>query len=345
MKIEQYETVSFDTNLNPLGIPDSVKRAIQFNIGSVIKYPEIYYPDLKSAVMEYTGAPLDTIITGNGFSDLIRLFTALISPKKALILTPCATDYEAVLTSYGCEIDFYQLDEGADYTLDMADLIRHLDSSLDMIVIGNPNNPTSRKIPGDEIEMLADACKTLNIFLLIDEMYLEFTETPKEDTAIPLTRSYSNLTVIRSVSKFFAVPGLRFAYAVMNNPDMKKIIDLTTTKNSIASLSAIAVTQMLKDRKYIDDSRSLIHTERNLVYMAMSTSQNIHLTRPDANFMLMKILKSGVTSADIAEHCNQRGLVIRRCDDFRGLGENYIRFCFMNPKQNDLCVNTILEML
>ena len=77
----------------------------------------------------------------------------------------------------------------------------------------------------------------------------------------------------------------------------------------------------------------------------MATNKNIRLFKPYANFMLIKILKEDVTAGQLAEACNLKGMVIRKCDDFRGLDEKYVRFCFMKPAQNDLLVNTLLEVL
>jgi threonine-phosphate decarboxylase len=102
---------------------------------------------------------------------------------------------------------------------------------------------------------------------------------------------------------------------------------------------------MFKDTKYIEESRSTIHTERSLVYLAMAPCRTIRLYKPAANFMLMKLLKEDLNSSLVAEHCGLRGIMIRRCDDIRCLGNKYICFCFMNPKQNDLMVNTILEIV
>ena len=345
LRIEQYETVLYDANLNPLGIPVSVKQSIANNIGSIIKYPDIYYANLKTAIADYAGTTLERIIMGNGSPDLLRLFAALLTPKKAMILVPSSSEYEKVITSYGCEPVFYELDEELDFELDVQDLIGKLDSSLDLLILGNPNNPTSKRITREEIASIAEACKALDIFLLVDEMYVEFLDDYEEVTAVPLTDKFENLAVLRIVSKFFAVPGLRFAYAVMNNEELSNIIDLTTTKNNIATLSAIAGIDMFKDTKYIEDSRSTIHTERSLVYLAMAPCRTIKLYKPAANFMLMRILSDELTSSKVAEHCALRGIMIRKCDDIRGLGNKYIRFCFMNPKQNDLMVNTILEIV
>ncbi len=345
LRIEQYETVLYDANLNPLGIPVSVKQSIANNIGSIIKYPDIYYANLKTAIADYAHTTLERIIMGNGSPDLLRLFAALLTPKKAMLLVPSSTEYEKVITAYGCEPVFYELDEEKEYELDVEDLISHLDSSLDLLILGNPNNPTSKRILREDVAAIAEACKKQDIFLLVDEMYVEFLDDYEEVTAVPLTEDFENLAVLRSVSKFFAVPGLRFAYAVMNNEELAQIIDLTTTKNNIATLSAIAGIDMFKDQKYIEESRSTIHTERSLVYLAMAPCRTIKLFKPSANFMLMKILSDELTSSKVAEHCALRGIMLRKCDDIRGLSNKYIRFCFMNPKQNDLMVNTILEIV
>ena len=345
LRIEQYETVLYDANLNPLGIPASVKQSIANNISSIIKYPDIYYANLKTAISDYAETSLERIIMGNGSPDLLRLFMALLTPKKAMILVPSSTEYEKVIRAYGCEAVFYQLDEEQEYVLDVADLVKSLDASLDLLILGNPNNPTSKRISREDVASIAEACKSLDIFLLVDEMYVEFLDDYREVTAVPLTDEFSNLAVLRSVSKFFAVPGLRFAYAVMNNEELGQIIDLTTTKNNIATLSAIAGIDMLKDTDYIEKSRSVIHTERSLVYLAMRPCRTIKHFKPEANFMLMKLLKDDLNSSQVAEHCSLRGIMLRRCDDIRGLGDKYLRFCFMNPKQNDLMVNTILEIV
>ncbi len=345
LRLEQYETVRYDLNMNPLGIPQSARKAIAENIDAISHYPDIYYGDLKQSIAAYTSAPAESIVMGNGSSDLIRLFAALVAPKKAKLIQPCFSEYDRVLRSYGCEVEYYALKEEDDFAFSVMDFIASLDSSIDMIIIGNPNNPTSRKIPFEDMEALASACESLDIFLIIDEMYIEFLDNHEKYTSVPLTETYENLAVFRSISKFFALPGIRLAYAVMNNPVQMQIINMTTTTNNIPTLTAIVGAAVLKDTEYIEESRSTIHTERNLVYSAMSTSKTIKLIKPDANFMLLKILKKDVTSRDVYDHCHSRGIIIRRCDDIPGLNEKYIRFCFMNPKQNDLMVNTILEII
>jgi threonine-phosphate decarboxylase len=246
---------------------------------------------------------------------------------------------------YGCETDFYELDINQDYHLDMDDFIAHLSDTYDIVILGNPNNPTSQLISKADIEKLAAACKELDIALLLDEMYIEFTENYERNTAISLVNTYDNLIILRSVSKFFSVPGLRLAYAIMNNETNMTIINMTATPNSISCLTAAACTAMLEDTAYIHESHSRIFTERNLIYSAMNTNKNLRLFKPSANFVLMQILKEDVTAKSLLAHCNLKGIVLRNCENFHGLDSHFVRFSIMNPMQNDLMVNTILELL
>ena len=345
LRIEQYETVRYDINCNPLGVPDSVTRAIMENISAVGRYPDTYYDPLRNAIASYACCAPEHLVLGSGSSDLLRLFVALLAPKKALLPIPSATDYEHVLSVYGCETDFYELDINQDYHLDMDDFIAHLSDTYDIVILGNPNNPTSQLISKADIEKLAAACKELGIALLLDEMYIEFTENYERNTAISLVNTYDNLIILRSVSEFFSVPGLRLAYAIMNNETNMTIINMTATPNSISCLTAAACTAMLEDTAYIHESHSRIFTERNLIYAAMNTNKNLRLFKPSANFALMQILKEDVTAKSLLAHCNLKGIVLRNCENFHGLDSHFVRFSIMNPMQNDLMVNTILELL
>ncbi|MDE6025383.1 MAG: aminotransferase class I/II-fold pyridoxal phosphate-dependent enzyme [Lachnospiraceae bacterium] len=345
LRLEQYDTVLYNSNLNPMGIPDSVKKALSENINSIIRYPSDYYGNLKKSIADYTGCNDKNVILGSGSSDMLRLYVALIAPKKALIPAPSPIEHETALSMYGCEVCYYELSEEDDYKLNVVDFIKTLDSSYDMIILGNPNNPTSQIIDREDIETLADVCRSLDIFLVIDEMYIEFTEKYEELTSVPLVKDFTNLAVIRSISKFFAVPGLRLCYAIMSDEELLTLTETVATPNSISTLTAAACTELFKDKGYIEQSRSQIFTERNLIYSAMATNKNVKLFKPFANYMLIKILKEDVTASELAEHCKLKGIIIRNCENFHGLSDKYVRFCFMKPEQNDLLVNTMLELM
>lgn len=345
LRIEQLDTVLYNANLNPMGVPESVIKAVNESADRVVCYPTDYIPAFKNAISEYTGCSADSIVFANGSADLLRKILACEKPEKVMLLSPGVNEYEKLIDDFGCEAVFFELSEENDYEIDLAAFVGSLDSSIDMVILSNPCNPTSQLISREDIETLAAVCAELDTRLIVDEMYMEFVNKYRDVTAVPLISDYSNLTVLRSFSKFFAVPGLRISYAMSGNNEFVASMNRRFSIDSIPTLSIIACTAMLKDSGYISESNSQIYTERNLIYSAMSTNKNLRLFKPQANFMLAKILKEDVTASDIAEHCNLKGIVIRNCSNIRGLNEKYIRFCFMKPKQNDLLVNTILELL
>lgn len=345
LRLEQFDTVLYNANLNPMGIPDSVKKAISENAEAVIRYPSDYYADLKKAISSYAGCKESNILFGNGSNDMLSTIVRLKKPERALLVSPCATDYEKVLATFDCEIDYYDLKEENDFVLDYLDFAQNLNSSYDIVVLGNPNNPTSQIISKEDMETIAEVCNALDILLVIDEMYMEFVDKYESFTSVPLVESFDNIVVTRSVSKFFAVPGIRFSYAITNNTELLDKYKKFVSPINIPSLTAIACTKMLADKEYIETSNTQIFTERNLIFSAMSPSKTVKLFKPQANFMLVKLLKDDVTADQIAEHCKTKGIIIRNCENFRGLDNKYIRFCFMKPSQNDMLVNTILELL
>jgi threonine-phosphate decarboxylase len=345
LRLEQFDTVLYNANLNPMGVPESAKKAILENAERVCCYPGDYMTELNRTVAMYTGCRSTQLFYGNGTSDVIRRVIAAINPGHAVLLTPSNTEYETLLSARGCEITFYDLKEENDFAFDLADFVGTLDSSCDMIIIGNPNSPTSQLISRETLDTLAEVCKELDIFLVVDELYMEFAENYRDYTMVPNISEYDNLVVIRGTSKFFAVPGMRLSCGITNSSFLLDKIANLFDDNTIATLTAIATIAMLNDTKYVEESRSQIYTERNLIVSAMGTNKNIKLYKPAANFMLARILKEGVNAVDITDHCNAKGIVIRNCANIRGLSEKYIRFCFMKPSQNDLLVNTILEML
>jgi threonine-phosphate decarboxylase len=343
--ISQVETVRFDLSMNPLGAPESVHRAVLNNINVLTQYPDRSYKRLKESISEYCHTDADNILIGSSSYEFIKLFIEFNSPKKALLLTPGAHYYEPLLKMNGCDITYYSIPEEDDFELDIADFISKLNEDLDMVFLSNPNAVTSKVIDSESLEFIARVCKGNDIFLVIDEKYMEFVKDNDICTAIPLTEEYDNIAVLRNTTKFFAVPGLRLAYTITSNVVFKKTMEITGFPYSINKLAETAGVEMFRDASYIKDTETLITTERNLVYSALSSRKTIKLYKPDANYILIKLLKEDITAQDVVDHCINRGLYIRSCSDITGLDNKYIRFCFMNPRQDDLLVNTILEIV
>ena len=341
--IKKEDIISFSANVNPLGISTKLKEGIKEHIDCITTYPDREYASLRKCIADYCGCEAESVIVGNGSTELISLFVKIENPKKALILGPTYSEYEREISLVGGKTIYYPLKEENDFALDTADFISKLTEDIDMVIICNPNNPTGTAISSSEMRKILDACMACHIFVMVDETYVEFAEDVSKISAVGLTRTYGNIAILRGTSKFFASPGLRLGYAICSNADLISEINKRKDPWTINSIAVVAGTLMFTDKEYIDKTRKLITSERDRMYKLFEESSRFKPYKPEGNFMLLKILEDGLTSGELFDRCIKKGLMIRDCSTFPYLGENYIRFCFMNPSDNDKLVETLLQ--
>lgn len=343
--IKKEDIVSFSANVNPLGISPLLRETLASHLDAITTYPDREYTALRQAISEYTGADRDRIIVGNGSTELISLFIQIINPQKALILAPTYSEYEREISLGGGTSIYYQLKEEDDFKLDLEGLQSALKEHIDLLVICNPNNPTSSAIPTEQMQKILDLCQQYNIFTVIDETYVEFAPDITKITSIPLTKHYKNVAILRGISKFFASPGLRLGYAVCGDPDF--IRNMSKKKNpwTINSLAAIAGEIMFKDTDYINATKELIFSERKRITNILSKWDSVKIYEPFGNFLLVRLLNPAISSGELFEHCIRQKMMIRDCSTFPFLNHEYIRFCFMSPEENSRLLKAMAEFL
>ena len=205
---------------------------------------------------------------------------------------------------------------------------------IDFLILCNPNNPTSSAIFHPELIKLLEFCQDHNIFVMIDETYVEFAPDVDAVTAVPLTQNFQNLMVLRGVSKFFAAPGMRFGYGITGNVEFLKKLKSKQIPWSLNSLGAFAGELLFQDKEYIKKTRNLILSEREYMYTKLRELPFFYVYPAYANFLLVQIQKDGLTSSDVFEACIREGLMIRDCSSFTGLEGEFVRFCIMDPEDN-----------
>ncbi len=343
--IKQENITSFSANVNPLGISFLLKETLSSKIDAITSYPDREYTSLRKCIANYVSIDYNNIIVGNGSTELISLFIQIRKPKKALMIGPTYSEYEREVSLGGGRTHYYRLKEEDNFTLDIEDLNKSLNQDVDLLVICNPNNPTSSVITRKEMRKILDTCKQKGIYVMVDETYVEFDTNMEELTSIPLTEYYNNVIILRGTSKFFAAPGLRLGYAVCGNKDL--ITEIVQRQNpwTISTLAAIAGEIMFTDHNYMIQTKELINRERERILSKLNTCPFIKVFPAHANFVLIKVLRDDVTSEDLFSATIQKGLMIRDCSNFPFLDNHYIRFCFMSPDKNDELVDTLLGIL
>lgn len=341
--IRKEDIVSFSANVNPLGISPNLRRTLSEHLDAITTYPDREYTSLRHCIADYIHSNPENIIVGNGSTELISLFIQIEHPKKAMVIGPTYSEYEREIFLGGGTTHYYPLKEKNDFSLDMEDFLSHLNESIDLLVICNPNNPTSSAITREQMRQILDTCKQFDIFVMVDETYVEFADNMEQITSVPLTNYYNNIIILRGTSKFFAAPGLRLGYAVTGNRDLIKSINTRQNPWTINSLAVIAGELMFSDEDYIRKTKELIGSERTRVYEALNSSPDFKAYLPSANFVLVKILKDGLTSQELFDRAIRQGLMIRDCSTFPFLDQKYIRLCFMNPEDNTRLLNCLMQ--
>lgn len=341
--IKKEEIVSFSANVNPLGVSPLLRTALADRIDAITSYPDREYTSLRKCIANYCNTDYENIIVGNGSTELISLFIQVEHPKKAMIIGPTYSEYEREISLGGGTTLYYPLKEKDDFRLNVDDFIAHLNESIDLLVICNPNNPTSSCITQANMRRILDACKEHDIYVMVDETYVEFAENMAEIDSIPLTNYYNNIVILRGTSKFFAAPGLRLGYAITGNRDLIKSINTRKNPWTINSLAVVAGEIMFKDQDYIHATKKLITSERARMFNALNASPDYKVYQPSGNFILAKILRDDLTSQDLFDKAIRRKMMIRDCSTFPFLDEKYIRFCIMNPEDNDHLLDCLLN--
>ncbi len=333
--IKKEDILSFSANVNPLGISPLVREQISSHIDVIASYPDREYTTLRTAIANYVHTERDRIIVGNGSTELISLFVDITRPKKALILGPTYSEYEREVSLVGGRCSYYPLRNDSHFNLDIDNFCSKLSDDIDLVIICNPNNPTSGCITKREMRQILDVCKQHAIYVMVDETYVEFVKHPEEISSVSLTEYYNNIIILRGTSKFFSAPGLRLGYAITGNYDLVK--EITQHKNPwmVGSLAEAAGEIMFSDTDYIEKTRELIDRERDRMYDLYSESDRFIPYAPSANFLLLEITEDGVTSRMLFDKAIQNRMMIRDCSTFPFLGDKYIRICFMNPEDND----------
>lgn len=343
--INKEEIYNFGGNVNPLGLPESVKKAISDNTNAPTAYPDVSYVSLREAISDYTGINCNYIMVGNGSTELISMCIKTINPKKAVIVSPAYSEYLREINLVGGKAELFPLQEKDEFMLNIPELKKILTNDINMLVICNPNNPTGTYITCEQTRDILIHCKKNNINVMMDETYVEFSDINKNVSAMPLVEEFDNLFIIRGTSKFFACPGLRLGYGACSN---KKIIEYINSHKdpwSVNIFAEISGTVMFRDKEFIDNTHRLINSERNKIFKELFNLNRVHVYDTQSNFFLLRFKKDDITSSDVFNKLIQKKILIRDCADFPYLDNHFIRFCILDAKSNSLLLNELKKIL
>ncbi len=341
--LREEKIMDFSANINPLGPSPKVIKVLKENLDKIARYPDPEAIKLRKELSEYLKVNPENIIAGNGAVELIHLICRALRPKKALIIVPTFSEYEFALKSVECKIQFFPLKPKDGFRLNVEELLKDLDK-MDSLFLCNPNNPTGQLITKADLLKIIDAAQERKVFVVIDEVFMDFVENEKERTLIQEAVKRNNLFVIRSLTKFFALPGIRIGYGIGNRRLLEK---LKTHKEywSVNALAQIAGIAALRNRGYIQKTKRFISQERKFLYHNLSKIDGLKLYPSVANFILCRLTNNKMDSKSLQEKLIQKNILIRDCSSFRSLNNKYIRIAIRTHKENLQLINFLLAAL
>ncbi len=314
---DHFPVTDFSSNVNPLGPPESVLATLRGELWRIKYYPDRKGQKLKQRLADHLNLSPENIALGNGSTELIKnICEAFIEEgDEVAIAEPTFSEYGVWCDWAGARVNRVYAESSTGFEVSTEDLIR---TSADAVFLCNPNNPTG--VFTDDIQPLLERALRQDTLVFLDEAYIDFASA---QSACRMVEDYPNLLVLRSMTKFYSMPGLRIGYAVANQDTIKALEDVCVPWNINAMAEAAAISA-LGDEEFAKTSLEYIGHEKEFLYNGLrELGVDVYPTR--ANFFLFNMRNFGVTASVLREKLLKKGLLIRDCSSFNGLDEYYAR--------------------
>jgi threonine-phosphate decarboxylase len=321
------DLLDFSANINPLGYPAGVPGAVQAALVNLVHYPDRRCFELKRDLAEYHGLAVDEILVGNGSTELFYLLVRALKPARALIVAPAFSVYQEALDAASVPYDFHLTPEADLFTLERLPET----PGAELVFLANPASPSGALISTDRLLAWLAAWDAAGTYVALDEAFIDFAEEASLKASL---KRFPRLIILRSFTKFFAIPGLRLGY-LLAAPELVESFAALQEPWSVSNLAQAVGRACLQDRDYMTQTRELVKEERQHLFEGMQALPGITPFPGEANYLLGKITLPGWTARSLRERLLPRGIIIRDASNFMGLDERYIRVAVRRREDND----------
>ncbi|MDX7997766.1 threonine-phosphate decarboxylase [Xenorhabdus sp. Reich] len=333
------ELIDFSANINPLGAPERVKTLIQNNLTCIEKYPDIEYRHLHQAIAKAHQCDYASVMAGNGATELIYSMVRYLRPKRALLLIPGFAEYRRALQQVGAEIIDYPLTEEAGFQPDLRLLDSLSSIQPDCVFIATPNNPTGLMPDSQFMQSLVEYCEEQKIPLIVDEAFIDFL--PDNRGLIPQCAVTKHLYILRSLTKFFAIPGLRLGYLVSGNTAGIAGMKKQREPWSINAFAALVGEILFDEHAYITATHQWLKSQQHYLRTHLSAFPELTVWPPSANFLFFRCNRPDM---DLWHALLQHRLLIRHCQNYAGLDGRYYRIAVRSEWENQRLITALQQV-
>ena len=328
--------LDFSSNVSPLGVPEPVRRAAEASLAEAGRYPDPLCRALRKALASCHGVPAEWILCGNEAADLIYRLAAARQPKTALVTAPTFSEYENALTLWGCRVSRFPLSEETGFAV-TEDILSRITPELDLLFLCEPNNPTGRTTDRRLLERILDRCSASGTLLAVDECFSDFLDDPASHTLLDDLHHFENLVILRAFTKSYALAGLRLGYALSQNLSLLEAMARCGPPWAVSDPAQAAGIAALEEN--LEPLRQLVRQERPRLSAGL-TALGCRVCPGEANYLLFFCL-----AAALSQKLAERGVLIRDCSNYHGLGPGWYRAAVRLEHENTTFLKILEEVL
>lgn len=329
--------LDFSANINPLGPVPSLPRIIGEHFDDILHYPDPQNIALVGAIRKRFGWPLERIVAGNGASELLHVLCRVSGCRRAVIPAPSYADYAIAASLAGMRVLQPRMKENEGFAVPWNHMERVLQND-DLVILGNPNNPTGRIIENNTLRKFIKGHP--HVRFIVDESFLEFA-SPAGSLADHLP---PNAVMMRSMTKFYAIPGLRLGFAVARSR-LASALRKNLPPWSVNCMASRAGIVSLANASYADRTRAAVTRFRRDLVAKLRRLAALKICESDANFILVRINAPSCDAYALRDRLLKRGIAIRVCANFESLNARFFRVAVRAFAENDRLVEALRQVL
>lgn len=333
--------LDFSANINPLGLAPRVWQALHENITGVIHYPEPEGKTLCQALSAAYQIPDAYLLLGNGAAELFYLYMHTFRPRKVVFPVPSFGEYERSAQAAGAEIRYLYLQEKKQFAYPFQEL-KAACAWADCLLLGQPNNPTGTLADKGQLLSLVEYAAACHTDVLVDESFVDFLPQPQEYSLLDAVPQFDNLFVLHSLTKFYALPGLRLGFGALA-PTRRQQLQAHKDCWNVNLLAQCAGIAALQSTRYQEQTRTYVQEEKDWLYGQLRSLPGLTVYPPSVNFIFWRLQEG--SAADLAAALRKKGMLIRDCANYPGLTPAYGRLAVRLHEENEKLLANLASIL
>lgn len=331
------DVLDFSANINPRGIPEAIRQAMLDAVEQCAQYPDPFCRALTGALAQTYGLPPEMFFCANGAAEVFYRLADVLRPQTALITAPTFSEYEAALTHFGCNVRHHRLRAQENFAV-TARILDELDG-VDVCILCNPNNPTGRTVDPNLMACIVAQCQKKRIRLIVDECFADFLLDEPAHTLLPQVMRCDLLVVVRAFTKMYAVPGVRLGWCATADRLLLERLHAAGQPWNVSVFAQACGVAALGLKDYAAQTAKMIALLRQELADALADC-GFRVFPGEANYLLFSTAQT-----DLRERLLPRGILIRDCSNYIGLGAGYFRVAVKTKEENARLMRAVREVL